>query len=113
MRKTFVNEHGVECITSRTGTCFCHLYAKRRKDGKRVRVRLGSPDFETKYDIETLEEVVNDTVVVPTCCLDCRWYDHGEYGDYGTLLAGPYCTVGVVFPVRKGTCKRRQVVRAE
>lgn len=42
---------------------------------------------------------------VPKCCLDCEHLD-AEFGDLGSVLAGPYCERNIFMPRRKGTCKR-------
>lgn len=105
---TTINEHGIECVRSSTGRCFCHVYANRRKDGKRVRVNYGRPDFDEYYDADTREDVINDLVLVPIVCLDCVHYDSGEFGDFGELLAGPICIANVFFPTKTGKCKRKK-----
>lgn len=48
----------------------------------------------------------NRPLLVPVCCLNCGHYDDGEYGDYGSLLSGPYCEKNLLFPVKRGQCKR-------
>ncbi len=106
--RTVTNEHGVECIESSTGRYFCHIYAERQRDSKRVRVDYSRQDFETYYDQATMEEVINDTVWVPVVCLDCDHYNDGEWGEFGGLLAGPLCKVNLRFPTKKGTCKRKR-----
>jgi hypothetical protein len=50
----------------------------------------------------------NVPIFVPACCLDCRHYDMGEVGDYGSKLGPPCCDLNLFFPTRKGTCKRRE-----
>lgn len=47
----------------------------------------------------------NTSTFVPKVCLDCPFYDAGEYGEYGSKLSFPYCERNVWFPTRKGTCK--------
>jgi hypothetical protein len=44
-------------------------------------------------------------IFVPAVCSTCRFFDPGEYGDYGEHLSPPYCEKNVWFPTRKGTCK--------
>ena len=103
-----INKHGVECVRSHTGTHFCHIYARRQKDDKRVHIRYGHPNFDKLYVKGSTEWVTCDEVLVPTICLKCDHYDQGEYGDFGELLAGPFCGVNLHFPTRKGTCARRK-----
>lgn len=81
------NGHGVQGRWSHSGTMF-----GREIDGQ---WRTCIPEF------------------VPLCCLDCRNYDPGEYGDYGSLLSGPYCEKNVFFPTKKGTCKKQEPWRRQ
>lgn len=75
-----LNRHGVSGYWSHTGTMYGPIVEGR--------VQAATPVF------------------VPSCCRECAHLEQ-EYGDFGTLLAGPVCTVGVYLPTRKGTCQRR------
>jgi len=64
-------------------------------------------DWMSKNKHSVLGFVEMDTFI-PQCCFNCRHYDGGEYGDYGTILSRPYCLMGLFFPTSKGSCRRSQ-----
>ena len=45
---------------------------------------------------------------VPDCCFGCKHFDGGEVGEYGVIFSRPYCMIGVILPIRKGTCRRQE-----
>ena len=102
---TFLNAHGVECVTGYTGIAFGCWYVISPKSGKRILLTTNCPP--EYWDLPT-EKVVNDSFEVPVFCLSCYHYDYGEYGEFGELLAGPICGANVHFPTRKGSCRRRR-----
>jgi hypothetical protein len=82
MDDIIVNKHGIRGYMSSIGTCF----HRRKPDGT--------------YEVDA-------PLFVPLCCVDCPFFDHGEFGDYGQLLSGPYCTSNLWFPTKKGSCKTK------
>lgn len=44
------------------------------------------------------------SIDIPNVCLSCANFEHGELGDYGSVLSPPYCAANVWWPTRKGTC---------
>lgn len=79
------NANGVEGYTSHSGQHF----GTRQPDGS---FRTCIPCF------------------VPRVCIGCRHFDSGEYGDYGSLLAGPECELGIYPPTRSGVCAKREPI---
>lgn len=65
--------------------------------------------------IDALEEINEHGVkgetwsrtFVPYVCMECKHFEDGETGDYGTVYSYPGCMLGMMLPTRKGTCKRR------
>lgn len=60
-------------------------------------------------DVTNERGVVGEEILrtfVPKVCLDCDHFDGGDCGDYGTVYSYPGCSLGLILPTRKGTCKR-------
>ena len=85
MERLTTNTHGVEGYWSHCGTHF----------GRRITDRDGTSRFVTAVPL-----------FVPAICSTCPNFEPGEYGDYGSLLSGPYCTANIWLPVRTGRCRR-------
>jgi hypothetical protein len=84
-RDYVTNKNGVEGYWSHCGTHF----GERQPDG----------NYKTAIPL-----------FVPRCCDECVHLDRGEFGDYGSLLSGPYCMQNVWFPTKSGKCGKQEAL---